>query len=79
MTNFNQQSVNAVAARWAEIIWAVSWQFCILGLIVVMVHWSLRRAAPNWRYWLWQILAIKLLLMPFWTATAPWKDRKSVV
>lgn len=73
MTNFNQQSVNAVAARWAEIVWAVSWQFCILGLIVVMVHWSLRRAAPNWRYWLWQILAIKLLLMPFWTATAPWK------
>ena len=67
------ESINAVAARWTEIVWAVSWQFCVLGLVVLVVHWSLRSAAPNWRYWLWQILAVKLLLMPFWTATAPWK------
>jgi beta-lactamase regulating signal transducer with metallopeptidase domain len=77
MTSLTLDSVNALAARWAEIIWAVSWQFCVLGLIVLVVHWSLRRAAPNWRYWLWQILAIKLLLMPFWTATTPWKWSKS--
>lgn len=70
---FNIESVNSLAARWAEMMWAVSWQFCVLGFVVLAAHWLLRRAAPNWRYWLWQILAIKLLLMPFWTATAPWK------
>src|SRR5215218_3091476 len=73
MSNLDYESINGVAAQWAEIMWTVSWQFCVLGLAVLVVHWSLRRAAPNWRYWLWQILAIKLLLMPFWTAAAPWK------
>lgn len=73
MINFNWEAINAVAARWAETIWAVSWQFGLLGLIVLIAHWSLQRAAPSWRYWLWQILAIKLLLMPCWTAIAPWK------
>lgn len=74
MNNFHTESINRLAARWADAVWAISWQFCVLGLIVLVVHWSLRRAAPNWRYWLWQILAIKLLLMPFWTAAAPWKS-----
>ncbi|MDB5334609.1 MAG: blaR [Planctomycetaceae bacterium] len=72
MNSFDFQSINALAERWVEIIWAISWQFCVLGLAVLLIHWSLRRAPPNWRYWLWQILAIKLLLMPFWTAAAPW-------
>lgn len=73
MSSTHIESLNLLAARWAEMMWAVSWQFCVLGLVVLILHLSLRRAAPNWRYWLWQILAVKLLLMPFWTATAPWK------
>ncbi len=76
MNSVNSQSINRIADRWAEIMWAISWQFCILGLAVLVIHWSLRRATPNWRYWLWQILAIKLLLMPFWTAAAPWLGSK---
>lgn len=67
-------SINELAERWAEIIWAVSWQFCVLAAVVLVIHWSLYRAAPNWRYWLWQILAVKLLLMPFWTAAMPWRS-----
>ncbi len=74
MTSLNIELVNSLAARWAEIMWAVTWQFCVLGFLVLVIHCTLRRAAPNWRYWLWQVLAIKLLLMPFWTATAPWKS-----
>lgn len=73
MNETRVEILNTVAARWAEIIWTVSWQFCVLGLCVYLLHLALYRAAPNWRYWVWQILAIKLLLMPFWTATAPWK------
>lgn len=77
MNSLSLELINRSAARWAEIIWAISWQFCCLGLVVLVIHWSLRRAAPTWRYWLWQILAIKLLLMPFWTAAAPWKGAGS--
>ncbi len=73
MSDLSIASINGLADRWAEIIWAVSWQFCVLAAVVLVIHWLLYRAAPNWRYWLWQILAIKLLLMPFWTAAMPWK------
>jgi beta-lactamase regulating signal transducer with metallopeptidase domain len=72
MSNLNYAGINRFAAVWTDIIWAVSWQFCGLGLVVLLIHLALSRAAPNWRYWLWQILALKLLMMPFWTAAAPW-------
>jgi beta-lactamase regulating signal transducer with metallopeptidase domain len=72
MSNLDYAAINRFAAIWTDIIWAVSWQFCGLGLVVLLIHLALSRAAPNWRYWLWQILALKLLMMPFWTAAAPW-------
>lgn len=72
MSNLSAESLNGLAGGWADIMWAVSWQYCVLGLAVLIVHCLLRTAAPNVRYWLWQILAIKLLCMPFWTAALPW-------
>jgi beta-lactamase regulating signal transducer with metallopeptidase domain len=72
MNNLDVSLVNRIADGWATIMWTVSLQFCLLGLVVLVLHWSLNRGSPNWRYWLWQILAIKLLLMPFWTATTSW-------
>ncbi|MDB5386346.1 MAG: blaR [Planctomycetaceae bacterium] len=74
MIKLDYESVNACAARWASTTWAVSSQFCVLGLAIFLIHLSLRQAAPNWRYWLWQLLAVKLLLMPYWTAAVPWSS-----
>lgn len=72
MNSLSVSALNRVADGWSQIMWTISLQFCVLGLAVLVLHWSLNRASPHWRYWLWQILAIKLLLMPFWTATTSW-------
>src|SRR5262245_31409092 len=58
------ETLNAVAAGWSERIWAVLWQSTILVIVV----W---RSPPAVRYWVWQILAIKILLMPFWSYAIP--------
>ncbi len=52
-------------------MWAILWQSTLLVSVVALVAVLLRRAAPAVRYWLWQIVAIKLLLMPFWTMVVP--------
>ena len=47
------------------------WQSTLLVALAALVAWLLRRSSPVVRYWLWQIVAIKLLLMPFWTSYVP--------
>src|SRR5262245_29700204 len=66
------ETLNAVAAGWTERIWAVVWQSTILVIVVGLVAVILlRRSPPALRYWVWQILAIKILLMPFWSYAIP--------
>ena len=60
-------TLNDVASRWVELAWSVVWQSTILATIVALVVLAFRRSSPEVRYWLWQIVAIKMLLMPFWT------------
>jgi beta-lactamase regulating signal transducer with metallopeptidase domain/Tol biopolymer transport system component len=57
-------SVTALAA-------AVLWQSMLLAGLVAGVCWLLRRSAPAIRYWCWQIVALKLLLMPWWIVAIP--------
>ena len=57
-------SVTALAA-------AILWQSALLACLVGGVCWLLRHAAPALRYWCWQIVALKLLLMPFWIVMIP--------
>jgi beta-lactamase regulating signal transducer with metallopeptidase domain len=65
-------NLNAVADRWAGLAWAVVWQSTLLiGIAGLFAALLLRRAGPAARFWLWQILAIKLLIMPFWTYAIP--------
>ncbi len=53
-------------------MWAVAWQSAILAAAVaILAGLFLGRAPPSIRYWVWQILALKLLLMPFWTFAFP--------
>ena len=63
--------LNACAEAWANLAWAVFWQstFVIGGIALITL--LLRRSSPTVRYWLWQIVAIKLLVMPFWTLAVP--------
>jgi Zn-dependent protease with chaperone function len=59
------------AERWLAAMGAVLWQSALLVALVAVVVWLLRRSSPVVRYWLWQIVAVKLLLMPFWTLALP--------
>jgi beta-lactamase regulating signal transducer with metallopeptidase domain len=65
-------TLNGLAGGWTAAMLAVLWQSTILIAIAAIVAWLLRRSSPVVRYWLWQIVAIKLLLMPFWTFAVPW-------
>src|SRR5205807_10515736 len=38
---------------------------------VAGISLRLRHASPSIRYWLWQIIAIKLLILPLWTLAVP--------
>ena len=65
------QTVNRWSAEWTGVAWAVTWQSALLIGLAAVVAFFLRRSPPGLRYWLWQIVAIKVLLMPFWTMAVP--------
>ena len=63
---------NAVAEIWGDRMWAVVWQSTLFAAVLIIFSvLFLRRSSPALRYWVWQILAIKLLVMPFWTYAIP--------
>ncbi|MCX7424847.1 MAG: M56 family metallopeptidase [Planctomycetia bacterium] len=64
-------TLNEWGERWMGAMSAVLWQSVVLVAMAALIAWSLRRSSPVVRYWLWQIVAIKLLLMPFWSLAAP--------
>ncbi|MEX2113257.1 MAG: M56 family metallopeptidase [Pirellulales bacterium] len=65
------EALNQISPRWLTLTFAIAWQSSLLIVIVGVIAKLLRRASPAVRYWLWQVVAIKLLLMPLWTATIP--------
>ena len=65
------ESLNHISENWAELMSAVLWQSTLLVGVVAMIAILLRRSSPVVRYWLWQIVAIKLLLRPFWSVAIP--------
>ncbi len=60
-------TINAWSQTWADLVGAILWQSTLLVIAVAAVAFVMRRTSPRLRFWLWQIVAIKLLLMPFWT------------
>jgi beta-lactamase regulating signal transducer with metallopeptidase domain len=73
--------MNDWAEGWLTVMWAVVWQLAVVVVIASVIAWLLRRSSPAVRYWLWQIVAIKLLLMPFWSYAIPlpsWSESKPV-
>jgi beta-lactamase regulating signal transducer with metallopeptidase domain len=64
---------NAFASAWFGRMAAVVWQSTIITILAALaVALLMRRSSPAVRYWVWQILAIKLLVMPFWAWAIPW-------
>lgn len=50
---------------------AIAWQSTLFACLAAGICWLLRRSAPALRYWCWQIVALKLLLMPWWIVAVP--------
>jgi bla regulator protein blaR1 len=72
-------TINGWAQGWLGIMGAVFWQSALLVALTALLAWCLRRSSPTVRYWLWQIVAIKLFLMPFWSFAIPvlsWPESK---
>jgi len=66
------ESWNTFAAFSLNRLWIAACQWTLLVIVVALpAHWLLRGRAPALRYWLWQILLLKLLIMPLWTYTLP--------
>jgi hypothetical protein len=65
-------ALDAAAAGALPVAGAVLWQSTLLAVAVALACGGLRRAGPAVRYWLWQVVALKLLVMPFWTVAVPW-------
>lgn len=64
-------TINGWAEWWLTAMGALFWQSTLLVALAALVAWLLRRCSPVVRFGLWQIVAIKLLLMPFWSYYVP--------
>src|SRR5262249_50255518 len=65
------QAFNDWSASVTALAVAILWQSALLAGLTAGVCWLLRRSAPALRYWCWQIVALKLLLMPWWVVALP--------
>jgi beta-lactamase regulating signal transducer with metallopeptidase domain len=61
--------LNLGADAWAGLVAAVLVQSTLLFLLMVAAAALMRESSPVVRHWLWQIVAIKLLVMPLWTVS----------
>ena len=64
MTGF-VESANTVSADALARLWTVLWQWTLIAVVAAGVILWLRRAQPAVRFWLWNLLLLKLALMPF--------------
>lgn len=64
--------LDSVAGQWLDLLVAVTWQWSVIVVVASAAAWLLRRSSPAIRYWLWQIVALKLLLMPLWSWGIAW-------
>ena len=54
----------------SRMLWALSWQIGVLVLLVWVASLIFRKAAPNFRYWLWCIVLLRLCIPA--TLALPW-------
>jgi bla regulator protein blaR1 len=61
------EAFNRCGAEWSTLVVDLVWQSTLVALLVVGVTYVLARPSPAVRYWLWQLVAIKLLILPLWS------------
>ena len=66
------QVLEQFAQRWEAIAFTVLWQAVLLAIVAWLACAMLQRASATIRFWIWQLVAIKLLLIPFWTIVVPY-------
>ena len=73
-------ALNRLGAGWTTLVVAAVWQSTLVALLVATLAFGLRRSSPAVRYWLWQIVAIKLLVLPLWSwsLALPWLPAQAV-
>jgi beta-lactamase regulating signal transducer with metallopeptidase domain len=52
----------SAAEWWSRTLWALSWQIGVLVGVVWLASPLFRRATPNFRYWLWCIVLVRLCI-----------------
>jgi beta-lactamase regulating signal transducer with metallopeptidase domain len=62
---------NAWSSTLTGLGFAILWQSAVLAGLVALACRLLSRSSPALRYWCWQIVAFKLLVMPWWILTVP--------
>lgn len=67
----NPAAFNDWSASVTSLAVTILWQSTLLAALVAGVCWLLKRSTPALRYWCWQIVALKLLLMPWWIVAVP--------
>lgn len=67
----NSAAFNDWSASVISLAAAILWQSTLWAALAAGVCWLLKRATPVLRYWCWQIVAIKLLMMPWWIVAVP--------
>jgi Tol biopolymer transport system component/beta-lactamase regulating signal transducer with metallopeptidase domain len=72
------ETLNEWSASVTALAGAILWQSTLFAALVAGICWLLRRKAPALRYWCWQIVALKLLLMPWWIVAIPLPSFSSV-
>lgn len=63
--------LNSVSHTLVDTAISVLWQSTLLILLVALVLHFCRRLPPAVRCWAWRLVALKLLLMPFWVTGVP--------
>jgi len=63
--------LNSVSHHWVDAALSVVWQSTVLILAVALVLHFFRRLPPAIRCWAWRLVALKLLVMPFWAIGVP--------
>jgi beta-lactamase regulating signal transducer with metallopeptidase domain len=65
------ERLNSLGQSWATLVWALAWQSALVVAAFAVVALAMRRSAPALGYWLWQLAAIKMLVMPIWIVSIP--------
>ncbi|MFA6245042.1 MAG: M56 family metallopeptidase, partial [Candidatus Hydrogenedentales bacterium] len=64
-------SANDLASQWLGSLWPAVWQSALLAFAVLILARLLKNAPASLRFWLWMLVPLRLLVMPFVCITVP--------